>query len=461
MEFWKMKKRPPDLAVWLLLLVAAGSSPAQELSPPGIEFALPSRSSGTLAFFADICQFEGRAGTTALEIAYAVDLAQFSPHLSPRQPLVLALDLVLRSAQGEVLVTAQEKKSIALARQPEGGAFSFLDLKRYEVAPGPLTLQMALRDSASGREGSLRREFVVRDLGRGFSLSDLMLSAQLQKAQGKSVFEKGGLIVVPLPSRSFSPADSLSQLFVYFEINHLRYAPAETSFYSIQYAVDDAQGRRVFTNTRAHLPKAGANSSRIEKIPVAGLPPGRYRLSLQVTDLATQQACRAAVDFACTPGLEREAMVLTMTPEEVQKYFDQIKYVASEREREIYWQLSNEGKQNFLLEFWKAKDPTPGTPENEFMQEHFRRLAYCQAKFSGGLNSDMARIYIKYGSPMEVSREAFDAKINRPVEIWTYALDGRREFVFVDRTGDGHYVLVHSNHPGEYSNPNWMNDYAN
>ncbi|MCG3154272.1 MAG: hypothetical protein DKINENOH_00866 [bacterium] len=456
-----MKKRLPDLAACLLLLVAARSLPAQELSPPGVAFAMPSHGSGALAFFADICQFEGRAGTTALEISYAVDLSQFSSHSSPSQPLVLDLDLLLRSAQGEVLVAAHEKKSIALAREQEGGAFSFLDLKRYEVAPGPVTLQMALRDSVSGREGSLRREFVVRDLGRGFSLSDLMLSAQLQKARGKSVFEKGGLVVVPLPSRSFSLADSLSQLFVYFEINHLQYAPAETSFYGIHYAVHDAQGKRVFTNTRAQLPKAGANSSRIEKIPVAGLPPGHYRLSLQVIDLTTQQACSASVDFACTPGPETVARVLTMTPEDMQKYFDQIKYVASEREREIYWQLSNDGKQNFLLEFWKAKDPTPGTPENEFMLEHFRRLAYCREKFSGGLNSDMARIYIKYGSPMEVSREAFDAKINRPVEIWTYALDGRREFVFVDRTGDGHYVLVHSNHPAEYSNPNWMEDYAN
>lgn len=454
-----MKRRLKNLAVGILLFGVAAALPAQEAQRSEAEFALPGWSAGALSFVADICQFEGRAGKTTVEISYAVDLSQFAAQPSPGQSQVLDLGIILRSLQGAVMVDTHEKKSITLSR--EGVAFSFVDLKRYELLPGPVALQLSLRDSVSGREGILHKEFVVRDFGKEFSLSDLMLSAQLQKAQGKSIFEKGGLIVVPLPSRSFSVADSLPQLFVYFEINHLKYVPAETSFYGIHYEVHDARQNRIFANTRSQLPKAGANSSRIEKIPVAGLPAGRYRLSLRVTDQATQQACRAAVDFACTPGPQTEALVLTMTPEDIQKYFDQIKYVATEQERKIYWQLSDDGKQNFLLEFWKAKDPTPGTPENEFMMEHFRRMAYCREKFPGGLNSDMAKIYIKYGSPMEVSRDVFTAKINRPVEIWTYALDGRREFVFVDRTSDGHYVLVHSNHPAEYSNPNWMEDFAN
>ncbi len=449
------------MAVGILLFGMAEALPAQETPQSEAKFALPGWSTGALLFVADVCQFEGRGGKTAIEISYAVDLSQFAAQPSPNQAQVLDLGILLREPQGNAVVDVHERKPITLSREKAGGNFSFVDLKRFELSPGPVALQVTLRDSASGREGNWRREFVVRDFGREFSLSDLMLSAQLQKAQGKSVFEKGGLIVVPLPSRSFSTADSLVQLFVYFEINHLKYAPAETSFYSIHYEVHDARRNRVFANTRAHLRKAGASSSRIEKIPVAGLSPGRYHLSLQVTDLATQQACSAAVDFACTPGHVTEAIVLTMTTEDIQKYFDQIKYVATEQERKIYWQLSNDGKQHFLLEFWKSKDPTPGTPENEFMMEHFRRLAYCQEKFPGGLNSDMAKIYIKYGSPMEVSREMFTAKVNRPVEIWTYALDGRREFVFVDRTGDGRFVLVHSNHPAEYSNPNWMEDFAN
>ena len=37
-------------------------------------------------------------------------------------------------------------------------------------------------------------------------------------------------------------------------------------------------------------------------------------------------------------------------------------------------------------------------------------------------------------------------------------MDGRIEFIFVDRSGDNQYVMVHSTHVDEYSNPNWMNE---
>ena len=41
------------------------------------------------------------------------------------------------------------------------------------------------------------------------------------------------------------------------------------------------------------------------------------------------------------------------------------------------------------------------------------------------------------------------------IETWVYILDGRTDFVFVDRDGDGTYALIHSTHRDEYSNPGW------
>jgi len=425
------------------------------------EASPPFKSSGMLVFFADLCQFEGSNGKTATEIVYTVDLSQLNLDSTANIAPVLLIDLVLCSEMGDTVVALHDRRTMQYSQDREADAYSFVDLKRIELDAGPIMLQLSIRDSVSNKLGTIHTRIQVRDFPDTFSISDLMLSSQLQKPQGKSNFEKGGLIVVPMPSRSFSAADSISQLFVYFEINHLRYAHQEPSAYNLRYEVYDAQKNRVFSTIRSKIPKTGANISRIEKIPTLRFKPGHYRLSMHVTDLSASIACSAWVDFACT-GLNAGApMVLSMTASDAQKYFDQIKYLATDQEKEIYWQLSAPGKQNFLLDFWKSKDPTPETSENEFMMEHFRRLTYCERKFSGALNSDMARIYIRYGSPMEVSREASTATINRPVEIWTYALDGKREFVFVDRTSDGHYVLVHSNHPEEYNNPNWADDYKN
>ena len=147
-----------------------------------------------------------------------------------------------------------------------------------------------------------------------------------------------------------------------------------------------------------------------------------------------------------------------MTDEDVQKYYDQIKYIATDRELDIFNKLDNAGKERFLLQFWKMKDNRPETPENEFMQEHFRRIAYCENAFKGGINSDRARVYLKYGPPVNIERSVSTLGFSRPVEVWTYAFDGTVEFVFVDRTLDGNYVLVHSTHPAEYSDPDWDKD---
>ena len=147
-----------------------------------------------------------------------------------------------------------------------------------------------------------------------------------------------------------------------------------------------------------------------------------------------------------------------MSDEESQKYLDQIKYIATDQELKLYNQLNSKGKQEFLLQFWKSRDPDPSTPENEFMIEHFKRLAEVEGQFKGGINSDMGRVYIKYGPPLQIERMGLNVHITHAVEKWIYTINGRTEFVFVDRIGDGTYFLVHSTHLDEFSNPNWQDD---
>ncbi len=421
----------------------------------------PAKSTGALAFYADLYQFESLAGKTLAEIHYAVDLSQFQSAAPALAALLLELTLV--SSSGDTLAHLRERKAITLSHEAAENAYFFVDLKRFELEAGSAVLQLAIHDSISNRQGIVKKPFLVKKFSDALSLSDLLLSSQIQKAREQSNFAKGGLVIVPNPSRAFSARDSVQNLFVYFEINHLVYDRAKPSFYEINYRVHDAQGAEVFSNTRANIPKTGPNGARVEKIPLSGLPSGRHRLAVHVTDLAVNESCHAETEFTYDSGHAPQSENLPMTEADVRKYFDQIKSIATEEEKKLYWQLSAEGKQKFLLEFWQSKDPTPGTRENEFMQEHFRRLAYCEARWGGAgkMNTDMARVYLKYGPPLEVIREASTLKINRAVEIWTYAIDGKREFVFVDRIGDGHYALVHSNHVNEYNNPNWAEDFKN
>ncbi|MGH7497180.1 MAG: GWxTD domain-containing protein [bacterium] len=427
---------------------------------PGIdELALPARSVGALAFYADIYQFEGANGKTRAEICYNLDLKQLYALSTQHQAAVLFIDLALSSGAGENLAHLHERKALALTRELAQQNYAFVDLKKFVLAPGDAIFELAIRDSVSNQAGTLKKSFAVREFERKLSLSDLILSSQILKAQGKSSFEKGGLIVVPNPARAFLAEDSSSHLFVYFEINNLYYDSQKPAAYRLNLAVHNAQKQEIFSTSRTNAAKATGSGARLERIPLAKLAVGRHRLTLRLTDLATHDSCNAQIDFVYGVNQSEAEMILPMSETDVQKYFDQIKYLATAQEQKLYWQLSAVGKQQFLLEFWKGKDPTPATPENEFMIEYFRRVAHCEQKFAGKLTCDMAKIYLKYGPPMEVVREAASFKVNRPVEVWTYALDGKREFVFVDRIGDGNYVLVHSNHVDEFNNPNWADDF--
>ena len=104
-------------------------------------------------------------------------------------------------------------------------------------------------------------------------------------------------------------------------------------------------------------------------------------------------------------------------------------------ERQAFRALTtDEDRERFIEQFWLKRDPTPGTPENEYREEHYRRIAYADETFATnavpGWKTDRGRIYIKYGPPVE--REAhpgrgFDGTrgpgkqaVEFPSEKWRY-----------------------------------------
>jgi GWxTD domain-containing protein len=83
-------------------------------------------------------------------------------------------------------------------------------------------------------------------------------------------------------------------------------------------------------------------------------------------------------------------------------------------------QLSNdEERDQFIEQFWLRRDPTPDTPENEFKEEHYRRIAYANEHFASGIpgwRTDRGRIYIVYGPPDQIDAHPSGGSFNRPME---------------------------------------------
>ncbi len=104
---------------------------------------------------------------------------------------------------------------------------------------------------------------------------------------------------------------------------------------------------------------------------------------------------------------------------------EDVAYIISDVEREAFLELvSNEERESFIDVFWRKRDETPSTPENEYKEEHYRRLEYAN-KFLGrdtfrkGYRTDRGRFYILLGEPR--SRQNFESRDKvYPAELWSY-----------------------------------------
>jgi GWxTD domain-containing protein len=103
------------------------------------------------------------------------------------------------------------------------------------------------------------------------------------------------------------------------------------------------------------------------------------------------------------------------------KWLDQdVRWIITDQEREAFLQLSNdEERDQFIEQFWLRRDPTPDTPENEYKEEHYRRIAYANEHFASGVpgwRTDRGRIYIMYGPPDEIDSHPTGGTYDRPPE---------------------------------------------
>lgn len=103
------------------------------------------------------------------------------------------------------------------------------------------------------------------------------------------------------------------------------------------------------------------------------------------------------------------------------KWLDEdVRWIITDEERSAFKQLSNdEERDQFIEAFWQRRDPTPDTIENEFKEEHYRRIAYANEHFPAGIpgwKTDRGRMYIMYGAADEVESHPSGGTYDRPME---------------------------------------------
>jgi GWxTD domain-containing protein len=141
---------------------------------------------------------------------------------------------------------------------------------------------------------------------------------------------------------------------------------------------------------------------------------------------------------------------------------EDVSYIITGEERKVFLNLStDEERENFIEQFWLRRDPTPDTEENEYREEHYRRIQYANERYASGIpgwRTDRGRTYITFGPPDENESHPSGGTYQRPYEegggttstfpfeIWRYRyLEGVGTDVlieFVDPTMTGEYRMT-------------------
>jgi len=99
---------------------------------------------------------------------------------------------------------------------------------------------------------------------------------------------------------------------------------------------------------------------------------------------------------------------------------EDVTYIITDEERQAFRRLAtDEEREQFIEQFWLRRDPTPDSAENEFKEEHYRRIAYANERFASGIpgwKTDRGRIYIAYGPADEVESHPSGGTYERPIE---------------------------------------------
>ena len=149
------------------------------------------------------------------------------------------------------------------------------------------------------------------------------------------------------------------------------------------------------------------------------------------------------------------------------KWLDEdVHWIITDTEMKAFKSLTNdEERDSFIEAFWQRRNPNPDSPENEFREEHYRRIAYANEHFAAGKpgwKTDRGHIYISFGKPDSTDSHPSGGTYDRPMEegggqtstfpfeVWHYRyLEGIGdnidiEFVDTCMCGDYHMTIDRS-----------------
>lgn len=295
----------------------------------------------------------------------------------------------------------------------------------FDLLPGDYKFVLSLTDHDTQK--SLRREtkIEVQTHQTDLYISDIIFGDSL-KLNSSGDIENFNVNL----GRKFVNPDST--FWAYFEI----YPENLTDSLTLHYSLVNENNEVVFKEKSKFDPQTRIVPYLIDISRIVNIS-GHYTLLVSVTQ---QKSFNQKAKFSAVwRNSEFAKMNIDLAIKALREYIPSKDYKFLE-------EASDSAKRAFYREYWKKRDPSPGTKRNELLLEFNKRVEFSNNNFAvysmkeDGWETDRGRIYIKYGQPSDVERNT--EQINMPpFEIWYYQKLQRR-FIFEDKSGNSDFKLV-------------------
>ena len=342
--------------------------------------------------------------------------------------LVTRFDLIVHVFQQERQVAGDvwtERLELGGRDELHGRGARFIKDLIFPLNPGRYVLEVRLSEPDSGLEGAVCLGTTIPLRIPGQSLLSALLVGECGLRGRIAELRR-------LPGIRSEITEAADSICVYAELDH---PGTDVDEVTIRWWLRGS-GEEIVDSGEARFDGGGEGFTPLRwSIPIHDLWLDVYRVDAEAR--AGDQVSRSSAHFGllieldpALAGFFRESLGV-------------LEYIAEEEELQHLRMAAGDERQRLWAEFWKRRDPTPETEENEFKTEFFRRVRYANEAFTvirPGWRTDRGRIYIIYGPPGEISHDVYAAN-SRGVEIWDY-YNPRVRFVFIDRNGYGDYTLM-------------------
>lgn len=347
----------------------------------------------------------------------------------------------------------------------------------FALKPGDYLLKVTMVDLNSNLTSEKKRNLSILPFPAAtLAISDIELATQINPSTQQSRFYKNGYQLIPNPDQIYGTG--LPMLTFYAEIYNLtKHSESDTGSYSVQYRLLNSDGQMLREFAPRIRKKPGTSAVEVSAVNIISFRSGTYFLEIIARDFQTGATASQQKkffiyregDLALSDSVNKklneeklramlERTYKNMSSQALDEEFESASYIANNEEKNIYKKLDLPGKQAFLLEFWRKRDKTPETPQNEYREEYLKLVNTANHEFSGfkkGWKSDRGRVLLVYGPPDEIERVPLSME-TKAHHIWKYySIQGGVIFVFVDKQGFGDFELVHSTARGELSDNDW------